>query len=336
MIKVLCTLGPSSLNEPVVRALSALGVNLLRINLSHVDLENLSKIIADIQSWTSIPICLDSEGAQIRNETMSGGAAQFNEGDFITIHYESIIGDSRNLSLTPKSIFEQLKVGDEIQIDFNGATFSVIKGNKTNITAKVLNAGMVGSNKGAVVNRSLELSPVTRKDKAAFELGLEMGVEHYALSFTHRPSDVSAIREIIGNMNLTSKIESIEGVSNIREILPMVDQILIDRGDLSREIPIEKIPFIQRSLISYARMYETPVYVATNLLESMIVSGTPTRAEANDVASTLIMGASGLVLAAETAIGAHPIDSVKMAYSIIRQFQNWSPEITFKDLIHFK
>jgi len=113
----------------------------------------------------------------------------------------------------------------------------------------------------------------------------------------------------------------------------LVDQILIDRGDLSREVPIEKIPFIQRSIISYARMYETPVYVATNLLESMINHGSPTSAEANDVASTLLMGASGLVLAAETAIGQYPVELVEMIAAIIKQFEQWSPETSFQDLI---
>ena len=132
------------------------------------------------------------------------------------------------------------------------------------------------------------------------------------------------MREIIGEKTLISKIESIQGVLNLKKILPLVDQILIDRGDLSREVPIEKIPFIQRSIISYARMYETPVYVATNLLESMINHGAPTRAEANDVASTLLMGASGLVLAAETAIGQYPVESVEMITAIIKQFEQWS------------
>ena len=144
------------------------------------------------------------------------------------------------------------------------------------------------------------------------------------------------MREIIGEKTLISKIESIQGVLNLKEILPRVDQILIDRGDLSREIAIEKIPFIQRSIIAYARIYETPVYVATNLLESMIHSGTPTRAESNDVASTLLMGASGLVLAAETAIGHYPVESVKMIAAIIRQFEHWSPETSFNDLIDFE
>jgi pyruvate kinase len=154
------------------------------------------------------------------------------------------------------------------------------------------------------------------------------------LSFTNSAEDVKRVREIIGHdTNLISKIESIKGVLNLGEILPVVDQVLIDRGDLSREVDIEKIPFIQRMIISYARSKETPVFVATNLLESMIKASSPTRAEANDVASTLLMGASGLVLAAETAIGEYPVEAVDMVNSIIKQYGRWTPESSLRDFI---
>ena len=221
-------------------------------------------------------------------------------------------------------------------MDFNSVSFCIMEKHDNHLIAEVLEDGYVGSNKGSVVNKPLGLPAVTPKDKAAFQLGLSMGVTNYALSFTHRASDVISIRDIIGNMNLISKIESIEGVLNIKEILPQVDQILIDRGDLSREIPIAKIPFVQRGLISYAKSYETPVYVATNLLESMITSFSPTRAEANDVASTLLMGASGLVLAAETAIGKYPVEAVDMIRAIIGQYEYWTPETTLKELIEYQ
>ena len=134
----------------------------------------------------------------------------------------------------------------------------------------------------------------------------------------------------------TSSTQSIEGVLNLGEILPLVDQILIDRGDLSREVSIEKIPFIQRTIIARSKSMDTPVYVATNLLESMIKSSAPTRAEVNDVASTLLMGASGLVLAAETAIGDHPVGAVKMINSIIKQYNRWTPNSSCKDIIFEK
>jgi pyruvate kinase len=333
MVKILSTLGPSSLNKESVQLLSKQGVNLFRINLSHTVLEDVEGIISKIQSWTDVPVCLDSEGAQVRNGFMESGSIVYQTGDSVTIHPEAIVGDRQNISFTPDSVFSQLNEGDEIRVDFDSAAFRITGIECDQLIATVIAGGHVGSNKGAVVSKSLKLDPITPKDKAAFETGLAMGVKNFALSFTHCAEDVRRVRGIIGDKTLISKIESIQGVLNLKEILPLVDQILIDRGDLSREIPIEKIPFIQRSIIAYARMYETPVYVATNLLESMIDHGAPTRAEANDVASTLLMGASGLVLAAETAIGQYPVESVEMITAIIQQFEGWSPDTSFQDLI---
>jgi len=333
VIKILSTLGPGSLNKETVQTLANKGVNLFRINLSHTALEDVEDIISKIQSWTDAPVCLDSEGAQVRNGFMESGSVVYQTGDLVTIHPEAVVGDRQNISFTPDSVFSQLNEGDEIRVDFDSVAFRITGVKSGQLIATVLQGGQVGSNKGAVVSRPLQLDPVTPKDKAAFEIGLAMGIKNFALSFTHCAEDVRRVREIIGEMTLISKIESIQGVLNLKEILPLVDQILIDRGDLSREVPIEKIPFIQRSIISYARMYETPVYVATNLLESMINHGSPTRAEANDVASTLLMGASGLVLAAETAIGQYPVESVEMIAAIIKQFEQWSPDTSFQDLI---
>ena len=241
---------------------------------------------------------------------------------------------SNNISFTPNNVSQQLKVGDEIRVDFNSVCFCVTEIQDNFVLAIVKREGIVGSNKAADTDADIKLSAVTPKDEKAFEIGLSMGVDNFSLSFTNSADDVLQVRKIIGNKsNLISKIESIKGVLNLGEILPVVDNILIDRGDLSREVPIEKIPFIQRRIISYARSKDTPVFVATNLLESMIKSDSPTRAEANDVASTLLMGASGLVLAAETAIGDHPIGAVDMINLIVKQYNRWTTESSFNDII---
>lgn len=201
--------------------------------------------------------------------------------------------------------------------------------------AIVEKGGYVGSNKATDINRDIYLDPITPKDKEAFKIGLDLGVKHFSLSFTNRAKDVIDLRKIIGNEAIIiSKIESIKGVLNLDEILPIVDQILIDRGDLSREIDIAKIPFLQRRIISTSKSFGIPAYVATNLLESMIKLNTPTRAEVNDIASTLLMGASGLVLAAETAIGENPIDSVKMLFEMVKQYEKWTPDTSSKDIIY--
>jgi pyruvate kinase len=333
-IKILATLGPASLNINVVKKLTKKGVDLFRINLSHTKLEDVKRIIEDIQSWTDVPICLDSEGAQIRNQDMVSESVSFQKDDIVKIHHNPVVGDSNNISFTPSNVSQQLKVGNEVRVDFNSVCLCITEVQSNYLLAAVKRSGNVGSNKATDTDADINLSAITVKDKAAFKIGLDMGVKDFSLSFTNSAEDVSQVRKIIGsNSNLISKIESIKGVLNLGEILPVVEQILIDRGDLSREVPIEKIPFIQRMIISYAKSKDTPVFVATNLLESMIKSDSPTRAEANDVASTLLMGASGLVLAAETAIGDHPVDSVDMINLIVEQYGKWTTESSFNDII---
>jgi len=332
--KVLATIGPSSLNRDTIEKLSSKDVYLFRINLSHTKIEDVSKIIDDINSWTDVPICLDSEGAQIRNQDMETESVSFVINSAVKIHHTPVVGDSENISFTPHDVSQKLKVGDKIRIDFNALELKVIECSDQYVLAKVEVAGNVGSNKAADIDREIILDAVTTKDRAAFMIGLDKGITNFSLSFTNRAADVKAVRKIIGGKsNLISKIESIKGVVNLGEILPLVDQILIDRGDLSREVDIEKIPFVQRRIISYAKSRDVPVYVATNLLESMIHHIAPTRAEVNDVASTLLMGADGLVLAAETAIGKHPVETVEMVNSLIRQYNRWTPDATFNDVI---
>mgnify|MGYP006084613049 CR=1 FL=1 len=332
--KILATIGPSSLNSKTIKKMSQQGVSLFRINLSHTKLDEVKEVIEKIQSWTSVPVCLDSEGAQIRNQDMVNEAVNFKKDSEVKIHIRSIIGDSENISFTPGNVVKQLKIGDKIRVDFNSVCFVITSVGKDFLTANVEIGGFVGSNKAADTDSDIYLDPVSPKDKEAFKIGLKKGITNFSLSFTNSAKDVEQVRKIIGNKtNLISKIESIAGLLNLSEILPVVDQILIDRGDLSRQVDIEQIPFIQRMIISYAKSQDTPVYVATNLLESMIKSSSPTRAEANDVASTLLMGASGLVLAAETAIGKFPVESVDMINLIIKQYNRWSPESSLKDFI---
>jgi len=331
--KILATIGPSSLNKDAIFKLEKNGVDLFRINLSHTKIEDLKNVIKKIQGWSSVPICLDSEGAQIRNQDMQSASVVFKKGEKVTVHRNFIEGDGKNISFTPSNVYEQLLDGDVIHIDFHSVALKIIKLGEDTHVSEVVSSGSVGSNKAVSVDRDIKLSPVTEKDVVAFEIGKSMGIENFSLSFTNTAEDVRVVRKIIGNSNLISKIESIKGVLNLTDILPLVDQILIDRGDLSREVDIAKIPFIQRRIIAHARSKNIPVYVATNLLESMIHCNSPTRAEVNDIASTLLMGADGLVLAAETAIGKYPVQTIEMVNAVIRQFNRWTPESSAIDII---
>ena len=332
--KILVTLGPTSMNKETVEACTNLGVYVFRINLSHTPLNQVEDCIKRIQSWTDVPVCLDSEGAQLRNGAMVSEKVEFVEGEEVRINLDPVTGDSKQLSFNPISVSKQFEIDDEIQVDFNHLKFKVTEKSKDHIVAKVLNPGSIGSNKAADVNRDLKFDPLTEKDLGAIEIGLKNGIKNFAISFANLPEDVDVMRALCGNeAKIICKIESPSGVNNLEAIIERTDEILIDRGDLSRRVPIERIPFLQRRIISTARSLKTPVYVATNLLESMVTTQSPTRAEVNDVVSTLEMGASGLVLAAETAIGKYPVNAVQMIRSLMEEADRWTPNTSLSDLM---
>jgi pyruvate kinase len=332
--KILVTLGPSSLSEYIIRKCADQGVYVFRINLSHTPLKDVEPTINKIRQWTDVPICLDSEGAQMRNENMKSGAVVFYCGDHIKIHFDSIIGDADNISFTPAGIAQKFAIGDEISVDFDHVSFHIDEIHDGYCLASITHGGEVGSNKAADISRELEFDPLTEKDLSAIRIGLDNGIRHFALSFANRRGDVEQMRAVCGSdANIICKIESPSGLENLEEIIELADEILIDRGDLSRRIAIEKVPFLQRRIIAMARARKTPVFVATNLLESMVSRKSPTRAEVNDVVSTLLMGADGLVLAAETAIGEYPDKAVEMVRKLIVENEMWTPNTTIDDIL---
>ena len=332
--KILITLGPASLKEDIISKFEDHEVYLFRINLSHTPLEEVAPTIKKIRNWTQVPICLDSEGAQLRNQKMKNEAILFNKGDEVCIHFEPILGDANNISFSPKGIAKQFVVGDEISIDFDHVKLRIIEAKIDKALAIVVSGGRVGCNKAADVPRNLTFDSLTMKDLDAIKIGLDLDVRHFALSFANTPEDVDFMRTLCGtNSKIICKIESPSGLTNLDGIVERADEILIDRGDLSRKILIEKVPFLQRLIISTARLHNTPVFVATNLLESMVTKKTPTRAEVNDVVSTLLMGADGLVLAAETAIGKYPVEAVTMIRKLIEESEAWTPDVSLSEFI---
>ncbi|MBI3378820.1 MAG: hypothetical protein HY035_10565 [Nitrospirae bacterium] len=334
MKKILVTLGPASMKGEVIKKMAEYGVNLFRINLSHTVLDDIEKYIKLIKTNTDVPICLDSEGAQIRTQEIKGGSVYLQENSMVKVHYATAMGDAENISFSPDGIAVQFDVNDVIKIDFNLAAIQIVEKNKSYCLGKVITPGVIGSNKAVDVNRDIPLQPFTEKDKQAIEIGKEMGIKNYALSFANSRADVMQFKTLTGKeTSIISKIESKHGLMNLKDILDESDAILIDRGDLSRQIQVEKIPFLQRRIISIARIMERPVYVATNLLESMTKSQVPTRAEVNDVVSTILMGADGLVLAAETAIGEHPVHAVEMIRNIISLCGKWTVNTNINEVL---
>lgn len=335
MKKILVTLGPASMKGEIIKEMAKYGVSLFRLNLSHTSPNDIERCIKIIRGSTDIPICLDSEGAQIRTREINGGGSVYlQEGAAVKVHYDAVIGDAENISFSPDGIASQFEVNDVIKIDFNLATVKIVGKNKSCCMGKVITPGVIGSNKAVDVNRDIPLHPITEKDKQAIKIGKEMGIKNYALSFASSRADIMQFKALTGkDASIISKIESRNGLINLKDILDESDAILIDRGDLSRQIQVEKIPFLQRRIISIARIMERPVYVATNLLESMTTSQVPTRAEVNDVVSTILMGADGLVLAAETAIGEYPVHAVEIIRNIISLCGKWTVNTNISEVL---
>jgi len=308
------TVGPSSFKKSMIEQLDAAGATLFRINMSHTSTDDLESVIKSLQDWSDVPVCVDSEGAQVRNRVMKSDSEFFSEKSYIKIYEnDEMVGDSSKISLVPPGIVGQLVIGDRIRVDFDSVEMEVIEMDSGVVKAKVITEGYVGSNKACDISRDIKMPALTEKDKAALSIAKKCAVKDFSLSFCNRSNDVIEMRSYLEDGDrVISKIESIQGVKNMESIARESDELLIDRGDLSREVPIASIPFIQRSIVGKARAMNVPVNVATNLLESMIKKRTPTRSEVNDVVSTLLMGANGLVLAAETAIGEHPLLAVKM------------------------
>ncbi len=334
MKKILVTLGPSSLNEKTIKAIAEHRIHLFRVNLSHTDLNDLHHIIELIRANTTVPICIDSEGAQIRNGKMIDGKVCYQKDSEIKIHFEDIVGDDKNISFFPVDIARSFQPGDVINIDFDLTSMLITRSETDHAMAKVIKGGLVGNNKAADLSREIPLPALTEKDQQAFALARQMGIRHFALSFANRSRDVEAVRAIVGpEATIISKIESRTGLGNLKSILQTTDEILIDRGDLSRQVSIEKIPFLQRRIISMAKIFDRPVYVATNLLENMIKNRVPTRAEANDIVSTIDMGADGLVLAAETAVGKYPVESAGTVRQLAELCRRWTPNTNIMEIL---
>jgi pyruvate kinase len=320
--EIWCTLGPASLNDRVIHRLEELGVSLFRLNLSHTRIELLEGILDFIQARTSVPISLDTEGAQVRTAELAAGRIVVREGASVRVHHEPVPGDASAFNLHPHGIARQLLVGDLLKLDAEVLTQVVaIEGDA--VVMRALHGGEIGQNKAVtVLERELVMPAMTEKDRRAIAIGMRKGVGHVALSFANRAADVDEIRALLApHVKVTSKIECLNGLRNLAEIAERSDALLIDRGDLSRQVGIEKIPTLQKDIIAVGRNVGRGVYVATNLLESMVVSPSPTRAEVNDSLNTLMDGAAGLVLAAETAIGAHPVAAVQMLRRIIREHE---------------
>ncbi|MGP8158286.1 MAG: pyruvate kinase [Thermoplasmata archaeon] len=329
----LCTLGPTSLNERVISQLEQIGATRFRINMSHTEVDDLERILQYVQKCTKVPISIDTEGARLRTGLMSDGVAVV-EGAQVRLVPEAFWGDAFTIPITPGDAITQLKPESRVSIDFDAVILRIDKISDGTAEATVLTGGGIGSRKAVTAFPSPQLPTFSEKDRLATRIALKNQVHEFALSFCEHRNAVDQLREMIGpNNTIVSKIESQEGVRNLGNILEATDRILIDRGDLSREVRIEGIPLLQKAIIRMANARRVPVYVATNLLESMVTRRVPTRAEVNDVINTLMDGADGLVLAAETAIGKYPVEAARMIATLMTEYERSLGGYHLEDLL---
>ncbi len=322
--QIVVTLGPATFNLEALRRMKARAVDFVRTNMSHSSLADLRRAMAMARK-VGIPFIIDTEGSQVRTCEVEGGSAWYDQDDEVVLAAGPQEAGRGTLPLRPPSVLLQLAPGDLVHIDFDSLVLRVTDTSaaaRGRVRARVVTGGSAGRNKAVVIDpvftRRFDLPAVTEKDYESIAIGLREGVEHVALSYVRSVAAIEEVRRITeGRMKVISKIECTEALCGLDEIIGRSDALLIDRGDLSKEIPIERIPFVQKIVIEKARARGVGVFVATNLLETMVERRKPTRAEIQDIVNTIVDGASGLTLAAETAIGKHPIECVNMLNRLI-------------------
>ena len=312
-IKIFCTLGPSSLSKNFLKFAQKNKIDMVRLNMSHLSLSDLKKNIIFVKKNSNLKICIDTEGAQIRTKVK--------KKQFLKKNQKIKIFKNKNFYLYPNDVYNKLKKNDYLEVGFDGLILKIVKKTNDYLGCNCIQNGKLEKNKGVhLSNRNINLNFLTDKDLEAIKIGKENKIKNYALSFTNTANDIIKFSKLLPTEKKIYKIETQQALKNFKKFNKIANEFLIDRGDLSKEISIEKIPITQRFLFKNKRS-KSKIYIATNLLETMIDKPYPTRAEANDIYNSIEMGASGLVLAAETAIGRYPKECIKFLKKIILQFR---------------
>lgn len=340
--KIVCTLGPAVDDYKTLARLCKAGMNVARFNFSHGDYEEQEKRIETFKSVREdlglpIPMMLDTKGPEIRIGKFENNEIQLHEGDTFTLMHEECLGNESFVYVNYKQLYEDVNVGSKILVNDGLIELEVIEIKDKDIICKVLNGGKLSNKKSInVPGLILNLPLLSEKDKNDIIFGIEHGFDIIAASFVRKPEDILAIREILKAHNaedikIIAKIENNEGVENFDKILEVSDGIMVARGDLSVEIPMQKVPMLQKEFIKKCMSSAKQVIVATQMLESMITNPRPTRAEVSDIANAVLDGTSAIMLSGETATGKYPIECVatmgKVAESIENEMEQWK---TFK------
>lgn len=322
--RIVATVGPASNTPEKLKELFLAGVDVFRLNFSHGSHEDHAKVHAAIRALEKdvgrpIGILQDLQGPKIRIGTLIDGKEELVNGEKVVFVLGREPGSKQNIPLPHPEIFKAIMPGQDLLIDDGRVRVRVRGVTDDKITAEVIVGGVISNRKGVnLPGTALDLSPLTEKDRADLAFGLSLGVDWVALSFVQRPSDVIEAKSLIGDKaGLVSKIEKPQALEKIEDIIRLSDAIMVARGDLGVEIPHEDVPGRQKELVRAARLAAKPVIVATQMLDSMVASPTPTRAEASDVATAVYDGADAVMLSAESASGQYPVEAVSMMNRII-------------------
>lgn len=326
--KIVATLGPATSDKDKIKALALAGANVFRMNFSHGDytthLKNLTAIRElAAEHQTHYSILADLQGPKLRVGNFKNGKVFLKEGQSFRMDLSEEQGDETRVSLLHPEIFSVLYPGMLLLLNDGQIQLRVTDFSESFVNTTVVVGGVLSDHKGVnVPDVTLPISALTEKDKKDLNYALEMGVDWICLSFVQQPDDVLTARKLIGDKaGIIVKIEKPAALSHLDEIIDLSDAVMVARGDLGVECPIESVPALQRRIVEKCRQAGKPVIVATQMLESMIQAPTPTRAEVSDVATAVYEGADAVMLSAETAIGSYPVQAVLMMKRIISKVQ---------------
>jgi pyruvate kinase len=327
--KVVATLGPASSSRAVISRLFAAGADVFRINMSHTSHERMRELVETIRAVEAeckrpIGILVDLQGPKLRLGSFKNDFAEIDSSQDFVLDHDPAPGDATRVNLPHPEIFAAIKPGDTLLIDDGKLRLTTIEADAERIVARVQVGGRISNRKGvSLPDTVVPVAALAPKDRADLEAALEAGIDWVALSFIQRPEDIAEAKKITrGRAAVMAKIEKPQAVTRLADILDLADALMVARGDLGVEMPLEKVPGVQKEMTRACRRAGKPVVVATQMLESMITSPVPTRAEVSDVATAIFDGADAVMLSAESASGQYPVEAVATMNRIAEEVED--------------
>ncbi len=337
--KIIATIGPSSSNYDVLKEMIMMGVDVVRLNFSHGDHKDHKETILNVRKISDelgVPITIlqDLQGPKIRVGNLKGESLNLLDGDNLLITSKNIVGDKNKISID-NDVIDDINEGEKILVDDGKIELKVIEKLKNQVKVEIIRGGVLLERKGVNLPESeIKLSSVTDKDIKDLKFGLKNDVDWVALSFVRSEKDINELKKLIkksaSKTKIIAKIEKPQAIKNIDRIIKESDGLMVARGDLGVEMPMETVPIIQKKIVEKCNLACKPVIIATQMLESMITSKTPTRAESNDVANAVLDGSDAVMLSAESATGNYPLLAVESMARIINSVEKTSNTIYYK------